>query len=136
MHFQPCFFFHILTESRSKSPIKRQSVTINWYPKFPWFMIHHLTFVSYMNGEQELHFKSFIWEAYVTKWFKSRCFCVKKAFFCPSLSFFNIMLKIKLRFFKYFFLSFISLFYLILYLIRFKTNNKNHFLSNWGRKEF
>ena len=35
-----------------------------------------------------------------------------------------------------FFLTRIPLFSLILYLIRFNTNNKRHFLNNGDRKEF
>ena len=35
-----------------------------------------------------------------------------------------------------FFLTFISLFSLFLYLIRFNTNKKGHFLNNGDRKEF
>ena len=53
-----------------------------------------------------------------------------------SLSFPNIMLEIRLRFLKYFFLTSFSLFSLILYLIRFSTKNKRYFLQNGDRKEF
>ena len=53
-----------------------------------------------------------------------------------SLSFPNIMLEIRLRFLKYFFLTSFSLFSLILYLISFNTKNKRYFLQNGDRKEF
>ena len=46
------------------------------------------------------------------------------------------MLEIRLRFSLFFFLTFISLFSLILYLIRFNTNNERYFLNNGDRKEF
>ena len=53
-----------------------------------------------------------------------------------SLSFLNIMLEIRRRFLKYFFLTSFSLFSLILYLISFNTKNKRYFLQNGDRKEF
>ena len=60
-------------------------------------------------------------------------FFIRKAFFPLSLNFLNIMPEIRLRFFFFFFLTFISL---ILYSIRFNTNNKRLFFSNGERKEF
>ena len=60
----------------------------------------------------------------------------KTIFFWLSLNFLNITLEIRLRFSQYFFLIFISLFSSIVYLIRFNTNNKHHFLNNGETKEF
>ena len=57
-------------------------------------------------------------------------FLIGKRFFGLSFNFLNITLEIRLRFSEYFFLTFISLLFLILYLIRFNTNNKHHFLDN------
>ena len=57
----------------------------------------------------------------------TRFFFLRKPFFCLSLNFLNITLKIMLRFSWYFFLTFSSLFFLMLYLIRFNINSKRHF---------
>ena len=48
---------------------------------------------------------------------------------------FNIMLETKLRF-SFFFLTFSSLFSLIVYLVRFNTDNNHHFLNTEGEKNF
>ena len=48
-------------------------------------------------------------------------FFIRKPFLCLSLGFFNIMLEIRLRF--------IFLFSLLIYLVRFNTNKKRHFLT-------
>ena len=75
---------------------------------------------------------SFSWERDKMK--TNTRFFIRKPFFCLSLSFLNIMLGIRLRFSEYFFLTFIPQFSLILYLIRFNTNNKRHFLNNGETK--
>ena len=58
-------------------------------------------------------------------------FCViKKLFFCLSLKYLNIMCEILMaEIFLKFFLTFISLFSLIIYLVRFNSNDKGHFLT-------
>ena len=61
-------------------------------------------------------------------------FFSNKTFFWLSLNFLSIKLEIKLRF-SYFFLNFISWFSLILYFIRFNTNNKCHFVNNGEKKK-
>ena len=52
-------------------------------------------------------------------------FYIRKPFFCLSLSFLNLMAEI---FFKIF-VTLISLFSFTVYLVRFNTNNKHHFLT-------
>ena len=52
-------------------------------------------------------------------------FFIIKHFFCLSLSFLNLMAEI---FFKIF-VTLISLFSFTVYLVRFNTNNKHHFLT-------
>ena len=63
-------------------------------------------------------------------------FLIRKPFFCLSLSFLNSA-RNQAEIFLILFLNFyISLFFLILYLIRFNTNNKRHFHNNGEAKEF
>ena len=57
-------------------------------------------------------------------------FLIIKTSFCLSLIFVNIMLKITAEIFLIIFLTFISLFSLIVYLVRFSTINKPHFLTH------
>ena len=54
-----------------------------------------------------------------------------RTIFCLSLNFLQKVLQIRLVFSSYFF-TFISLFSLIVYLVRFNTNNKHHFVTNTG----
>ena len=56
-------------------------------------------------------------------------FLIRKPLFCLSLNFLNIILKNQAEIFLTFSLTCISLFYLIIYLLKFNTNNKRLFLT-------
>ena len=63
-------------------------------------------------------------------------FLIKESLFCLSLNFLNITLEMRLILSQYFLLNFISSFSLILYLIRFNTDNKRHFVDKGDTKKF
>ena len=123
----------ILNSSIKMIPLFISECSFRWgYLRIIDYWIHLLPL---MNGDKHIQ----LWCFYCLKWLFQwiyTFFLIRKPFFSLSLNFISIMLEIRLRFSWYFFLNFLYLFSLILYLIRFITNNKRHFLNNGDRHEF